>query len=166
MVSAFSWPKTIFSLGTSVQKNIGLDRQTFTLGTDYKWNFNKKKTIQLNLFNVQYIRNLDVNQYYSVYSSEYNQVKNIGDNLFPNDQINGGTITNTTANSFVNKWLEDNQFQTNNPTEYQALANINNRRNIITSNFIIPTIAYTFTYNNQTNFKDNSFSFFKIRCVT
>jgi len=156
-------PKTIFSLGTSVQKNIGLDRQTFTLGTDYKWNFNKKKTIQLNLFNVQYIRNLDVNQYYSVYSSEYTQVKNIGDSFFPNDIINGETIINTTANSFVNKWLGNNQFQSNNPTEYQTLANINNRRNIITSNFIIPTIAYTFTYNNQTNFKDNSFSFFKIR---
>ena len=84
-------PKTVFSLGTSVQKNIGLDRQTFTLGTDYRWNFNKKKTIQLNLFNVQYIRNLDVNQYYSVYSSEYTKVDEIRKTVFPTE-----TITTTT----------------------------------------------------------------------
>ena len=34
---------------------------------------------------------------------------------------------------------------------------------IITSDFLIPTIAYSFTYNNQQDFRDNNFSFFKIR---
>ena len=54
----------------------------------------------------------------------------------------------------------DTNFQNSNPTEYNTNANVRNRYNIITSNFIIPTIAYSFTYNNQTNYKDNNFSFF------
>ena len=44
-------PRTMFTLGTSIQKNIGLDRQTVTALVDYKWNYNRKKTIQLEAFN-------------------------------------------------------------------------------------------------------------------
>ena len=36
-------PRTLFSAGTSIQKNIGLDRQIFTLFTDYKWQYNRYK---------------------------------------------------------------------------------------------------------------------------
>ncbi|WP_254712801.1 hypothetical protein [Polaribacter sp. AHE13PA] len=36
-------PRTLFSIGTSFQKNIGLDRQTFTFLSDYKWQYNAKK---------------------------------------------------------------------------------------------------------------------------
>ena len=38
-------PKTIFSLGTSIKQNIGLDRETVTALMSYKWQYNSKKTI-------------------------------------------------------------------------------------------------------------------------
>ena len=57
----------------------------------------------------------------------------------------------------------DNSLQISNPTEFNNNLNILNRYNIITSDFLIPTIAYSYTFNNQTNFKDNQFSFFKVR---
>ena len=40
---------------------------------------------------------------------------------------------------------------------------IQNRFNIVTSDFLIPVIAYSFTFNNQFDFKDKNFSFFKVR---
>jgi len=154
-------PRTLFSVGTSLQKNVGLNRQNFTVFADYKWDFNKKKSIQLEIFNTQYIKNLNISDYFNVYRSEYEKLNDIasvkkGINNYELEEINE-TL------QFMREVAADNAFKTTNPIEYQNNANILNRYNILTSDFLIPTIAYTFTYNNQTNFKDTNFSFFRIR---
>ena len=150
-------PKTLFSLGTGIQKNIGLDKQTITAIINYNWKFNQKKSINVELFNVQYIRNLNNSEYFNIYSSEFDKLTPIA------AAFNNYNLTKTNAPEFMDLVNADTNFQTSNPSEYSESANVNNRYNIITSNFIIPTIAYTYTYNNQTNYKDNNFSFFKIR---
>jgi outer membrane translocation and assembly module TamA len=150
-------PKTLFSIGTGVQKNIGLDKQTITAIVDYNWRFNEKRTINLELFNVQYIRNLNNREYFNIYNSEFNKLKPIA------IAYNNFELTKENAPGFMRTVNADTNFQSSNPSDFNASANVNNRYNIITSNFIIPTIAYTFTYNNQTNYKDNNFSFLKIR---
>ena len=154
-------PRTLFSLGTSFQKNIGLDRQTFTFLTDYRWQYNAKKTIQLEVFNTQYIKNLNVNSFFNIFNSEYQNLNEIAQVYYndPNRELN----LPDEAVSFMNTVSNDTNFQNSNPTEYSNNLNILNRYNIITSDFIIPVIAYSFTYNNQIDFKDNNFSFFKIR---
>ena len=63
----------------------------------------------------------------------------------------------------MNTVATDTNFQSENPQEYRDNLNILDRYNIITSDFLIPTIAYSFTYNNQNDFRDNNFSFFKVR---
>ena len=151
-------PRTILSVGSGIQKNIGLDKQTVTAMIDYKWNFNDRKSINLELFNVQYIRNLNTAEYFNIYDSEFEKLKPIATAFDPNF-----VLTKENAVSFMNTVRTDPNFQTNNPSEYSTNGNVNNRYNIITSNFIIPTIAYTFSYNNQTNYKDNNFSSFRIR---
>ena len=70
-------PKTIFSLGTSIQQNIGLDRETVTALMSYKWQYNAKKTIQLDIFNTQYVRNLRIGNYFDIYNSEYVKLNSI-----------------------------------------------------------------------------------------
>ena len=153
-------PRTYFSLGSSFQKNIGLDRQTFTILTDYKWQYNPKKTIQLEVFNTQYIQNLNVASYFTIYNSEYETLNNIAkiyNNTNADLQLPNGAI------SFMNSVAADNNFQNSNPEEYNNTLNILNRYNIVTSDFLIPTIAFAYTYNGQTDFKDNDFSFFRFR---
>ena len=156
-------PRTLFSIGSSVQKNIGLDRQTFTLFSDYKWQYNAQKTIQLEVFNTQYIQNQNIDKYFNVYSSEFTNLKNVVLELdpsfvFPDDE----TLPQVALNK-MRAIATDNSLQVSNPTEFNNNLNILNRYNIITSDFLIPTIAYSYTYNNQSNFKDNQFSFFKVR---
>ena len=157
-------PRTLFSLGSSFQKNIGLDRQTFAILTDYKWNYNTEKTVQLEIFNVQYIKNLNVGSFFNIYNSEYETLNGVAKVFYndPNKTLNlpqeAVSFMNLAANNSQN-----NNFQNTNPEEYNTNLNILNRYNIVTSDFLIPVIAYTFTYNNQTDFKDNNFSFFKIR---
>ena len=157
-------PRTMFTLGTSIQKNIGLDRQTVTGLIDYKWQYNQKKTIQLEIFNTQYVRNLRIGNYFQIYNSEFVKLENIVQtyNSVTNSNIN---ITNSGSLPVeaMNTIFGNASFQTSNPQEYQDNLNILDRYNIITSDFLIPTIAYSFTYNNQTNYRDNNFSFFKVR---
>lgn len=159
-------PRTLFSLGSSFQKNIGLDRQTFTLLTDYKWQYNPKKTIQLEILNTQYIQNLNVGSFFTIYNSEYeslNEVAQTFDN-FTYSNTNRELSLPNEAVRFMNAVLNDNSgFQASNPEEYNNTLNILNRYNIITSDFLIPILAYSYTYNNQTDFKDNDFSFFRVR---
>ena len=161
-------PKTYFSLGTSLQRNIGLDRQTFTFLTDYKWQYNSNKTIQLEVLNTQYIQNLNVNSYFTIYNSEFQKINNIaeiyddvsGENFYP---LPEDETQVSEAVTFMEEVSDDDSFQNSNPTEYNDNQNILNRFNIITSDFLIPTIAYTYTYNGQTSFSDSNFSFLRFR---
>lgn len=161
-------PRTLFSVGSSFQKNIGLDRQTFSFLTDYKWQFNYKKTVQLEILNTQYVKNLNIGSFFDIYSSEfesldavaevYDTVNNTSNYPLPDDETQSAKSV-----EFMNTVTNDVDFKTSNPDEYNTATNILNRYNIITSDFLIPVLAYSYTYNNQSNFKDSDFSFFKIR---
>ena len=154
-------PRTVFSLGTSIQQNIGLDRETLTALMSYKWQYNAKKTIQLDIFNTQYVRNLRIGNYFDIYNSEYIKLNSIAKEFYNNPDYNLERQQETV--SFMSTVFNDPNFLTNNPDSYRNNLNILDRYNIITSDFLIPTIAYSFTYNNQSDFRDNNFSFFKIR---
>ena len=154
-------PRTIFSLGTSIQQNIGLDRETLTALMSYKWQYNAKKTIQLDIFNTQYVRNLRIGNYFDIYNSEYIKLNSVAKEFYNNPSYNLERQQETV--SFMSTVFNDPNFLVNNPDSYRNNLNILDRYNIITSDFLIPTIAYSFTYNNQNDFRDNNFSFFKIR---
>ncbi|WP_341221096.1 BamA/TamA family outer membrane protein [Polaribacter atrinae] len=165
-------PRTLFSVGSSFQKNIGLDRQTFTFLSDYKWQYNAKKTIQLEVLNTQYIQNLNISSYFDIYSSEFSNLDevaeayDIANNITtnPNYPLSTDIATQVPeAFAFMKKVSDDDSFKATNSDEYNTALNILNRYNIVTSDFLIPVLAYTYTYNNQSNFSDNNFSFFKIR---
>ena len=154
-------PRTLFSIGSSFQKNIGLDRQTFTFLTDYKWQFNQKKTMQLEVLNTQYVKNLNIGSFFNIYNSEFDNLNAVA-KIYYNDE-NRILGLPSEAISFMNTVADNRDFQSSNSEAYNAATNILNRYNIITSDFLIPTIAYSYTYNSQSDFKDSNFSFFKIR---
>jgi outer membrane translocation and assembly module TamA len=163
-------PRTLFSLGFSIQNNIGLDRQTFTFLSDYKWEFTRKKTIQLELFNTQYIQNLNINRFFNIYRSEFTNLNTVAKVY---DEVNSTSYWPLTTDIdsqasealiFINEVANNSTgFRNSNLADYNTVLNIQNRYNIVTSDFLIPTLAYSYTYNSQIDFKDNNFSFFKAR---
>ncbi|MDO6745368.1 BamA/TamA family outer membrane protein [Tenacibaculum soleae] len=157
------FPKTKFFIGGGVQKNIGLDNQNISVGIDYKWNYNKLKSIQLEFFNTQYIRNFNVDNYFNIYSSEYSKLKDV--DTANNNYTLPQNIPSNSDNilQFIQDVRGDTSFASTNPSEYQSNLNILNRYNIITSDFLIPEIAFNYIYNNQENTKDTNFSFLKFR---
>lgn len=150
------YPKTEFTVGTSWQKNIGLDIQKFTGIVDYSWETTPQKKHNLEFLDAQYIRNLNVNSYFNIYTSEFLKLAEIAQNYF------NQTITTSSALLFYDNNIND-AFQNSNPIEYQIAQNIKKRYDIITENVLIPLIAYTFTYNNSENYSDQDFSYFRIR---
>ncbi len=163
-------PKTQFTFGTSFQKNIGLDKQKFTGIIDYSWDSDRKRKHQFELLNAQYIRNLNPDSYFNIYRSEYTSLNTAADIISQTTTIpseNFDTNGDLIANNFINYVIDtSNGFQTSNPDEFTSVQNIENRRNIITENVLVPVISYQFTYNNSENYKDANFSFFKARVAS
>ena len=151
-------PKTTFTLGTSLQKNIGLDKQKFTGIIDYTWESSKTKYHSLQLINAQYIKNLNIHSYFNIYKSEFDDIQEIANTYF------NETLTTDTAIDFINNNI-DASFEAQHPKEFKLAQNIKKRYDIITEDVLVPSIAYTFTYNNSENYKDTDFSFFRARLV-
>ena len=81
-------PRTLFSVGTSIQKNIGLDRQTLPFLPITNGSTILKKTIQLEIFNTQYIQNQNIDKYFSVYSSEFTNLTKVARAYTENPDFN------------------------------------------------------------------------------
>ncbi|MDP6921350.1 MAG: BamA/TamA family outer membrane protein [Lutibacter sp.] len=152
-------PKTTISLGGAFQKNIGLDKQRFTGIIDYTWESNKEKKHSLQLLNAQYIRNLNPGSYFDIYQTEYDSIKKIADTYF-NQDIGPDQVI-----PFINDHITTS-FNDTNPAVYAQAQNIKKRRDIITEDVLIPSMAYTFTFNNSEDYKDLDFSYFRIRLVS
>lgn len=64
-------PSTALTLGFSKQRNIGLDKENFTGAMSYNWNLNRQTTFRFDLFNIQYVKNINPNNYFNVYQSSF-----------------------------------------------------------------------------------------------
>ncbi|MGY5354916.1 translocation and assembly module lipoprotein TamL [Wenyingzhuangia sp. IMCC45467] len=152
-------PRTKITIGTSFQKNIGLDKQKVTGIVDYTWKPSLKNKHTVELLNAQYIKNLNINSYFNIYSSEFNQIKTIQESEFP-----AYNLTTDNASAFIQSI--PTSFQNSNPTEYKTLKNIEKRRGIITSNNIIPAASYAFEHNSKRGLSDTRYNYFKAKVTS
>ncbi|HIB48815.1 MAG TPA: outer membrane protein assembly factor [Flavobacteriaceae bacterium] len=70
-------PSTNLSVGVNLQNNIGLDRQNYSGKFNYQWRPSKIRTNLVDLFDIQYVRNLNVENYFNVYQSSYDRLNEI-----------------------------------------------------------------------------------------
>ncbi|MCF6350019.1 MAG: outer membrane protein assembly factor [Flavobacteriaceae bacterium] len=159
-------PKTDISISTSFQKNIGLDRQNITGNISYFWKKSSKFKHRFDLINIQYINNLNPESYFDIFNSELNKLKTVAQTII--DPINmdvDGDINN--ALGYIDFVLNPlNRFETTNSTEFLSTQKVKERRSIITEDILVPTISYTFTYDNKKSLNDNRFSFFRAKLIS
>lgn len=148
-------PKTLFSVGSSFQKNIGLDKQKFTTFIDYSWTPNKRTKHTIEPINAQYVKNLNKESYFTIYSSEYDDLVKIQEEFFPTYPL-----TPDNALEFIDENI-DEDFKASNPEEYQTAKNIEKRNEIITTDYVIPSITYSYTYSTQKDYLDKEYLFFR-----
>jgi len=163
LIPKYMAPTTNFDASVSFQKNVGLDRQTTTAGMAYTWKSSKKVGHRIDLFNMQYIKNQNIDNYFNIYESEYQKLNSVAERVF------GESLpkNNDDILAFMDFFLDpENGYETTNPMDYDTVSDVDERREILIEDSFVPVISYSFVWNNRENIKDNNFSYFTARFVS
>ncbi|MDC6354613.1 MULTISPECIES: BamA/TamA family outer membrane protein [unclassified Robiginitalea] len=170
IIPYYMLPKTRMTVGTSFQKNIGLDKQTLNAVLGYSWSSTDFKKHLIELLNIQFVRNVNPDRFFNVYQSSYGRLNDVasdpeylnnpdlagfyepGDTPEdpPNLTIPEGTTGFTDA--IINQGLAPTDSQ-----DYADVFRVEERRQRLTENNLIFTSNYTYTKNSKTGINDNSF---------
>ena len=155
------FPSTRISIATSSQTNVGLDKQTVSAIFNYKWYASKLVTNRLDLFNIQYIRNLNPDNYFGVYGNSYDSLNEISQEI---DYNNGEDLTYPDqTDMFINDVLSGNTSLEPEDPDYDTVSNINERKIRLTENNLIFASNFNYTRDNRENLYDETFSIFRFK---
>jgi len=159
IIPKYMLPTTVLSLGTSVQQNIGLDRQTFTGFIRYNWTPSKKNTFNLELFNLQFIRNLNTSNYFNVYQSSYDRLNGVARS---SNYIDADASLNIDAGE-TDQFIEDvtNLTYPVTASELSTVLSVAQRQFRLTQDNLIASSKINFLHNNKENISDNNFYQFR-----
>ena len=174
LIPGYTLPRTKLSLGWTSQNNVGLDKQTFNTTLAYNWTPSNRVKHNVELINVQYVNNLRTDQFFSFYQSSYNSINEIAtdeDNTYVEDRPqffeipSGETEPQLIIPTGVDGLIEDIQ-NGSLPSSVDDLSTVNGideRRNRLIQNNLIPTTNYTFNLNNKDGITDNNFYQFRFK---
>lgn len=150
-------PSTLVSTGLSNQKNIGLDKQNVTGVLAYNWNPKRNNTARFDIFNIQYVRNLNPENYFNVYKSSYNELNNLAKTYNYTDHVDldGNLLIEEGTDGFTDKVLT--KAITVSDTDYETVSSIDERKTRLTENDFILSTSYSFSKTTKTDIKDNAF---------
>ncbi|MFD2822985.1 BamA/TamA family outer membrane protein [Lacinutrix iliipiscaria] len=162
IIPKYMFPSTRISLAMTSQTNIGLDKQSFTGAFNYKWFPNKSTTNRLDVFNIQYVRNLNTDNYFGVYQNSYDNLNSIALDLNYNEDGENLSIPVET-DLFINDVLTGNTTLTSTDDDYQTISAINERKDRLTENNLIFSSNYNYTLDRRENLFDETFSIFRFK---
>lgn len=168
IIPKYMSPSTRISLSTTSQTNIGLDKQTVRGTFNYNWHPNAKSTNRLDLFNVQYVRNLNIENYFRIYDTSFqslNQVAQDVNYIASNTNLNLPNQDNPVneANEFIDYVLNDVTPSEVSDTQLKTVNAINERKNRLTENNLILSSSFSFIEDGRTNIFDENFSIFRFK---
>ncbi|KUF42028.1 hypothetical protein AS361_13405 [Myroides marinus] len=155
-------PTTSMSFGHTKQRNIGLDKNSFTAIINYSWLPSRRNSFSVDLANIQYIRNTNPTNYFSVYKSSYKRLNDLSkdyQNVDPSYYDNNGnlTISEGGSNMFIKDALDPNNPLNINQADHKEIRSIEERRVRLSENNLIIASNITFTNTTRTNIADNEF---------
>ncbi|GLB52172.1 membrane protein [Neptunitalea chrysea] len=157
-------PTTVFSVGSSVQQNIGLDKRTLDGSLAYNWHPTSLKKVGLELLDIQYIKNVNIDNFFNVYQTTYSRLNDIAqdydlDDTYLNESDNLSIPTG--ANSFITDALA-NQINVSSD-DREDIRSINERKERLTDNNLIVASNITYTINSRRGLLDNNFYLFRTK---
>ncbi|MFK7833033.1 MAG: BamA/TamA family outer membrane protein [Winogradskyella sp.] len=166
IIPKYMSPSTIINLSATSQQNIGLDKQAISSIYSYNWFPSSTVTNTLELFNVNFVKNLNTSNYFGVYTSSFASLNTIARNInyIDDDEILfDGSIPNSfaPADVFINDVLTGNE--TLSAADFQAVNNIEERRERLTENNLIFSTSFDYKKDKRKSTFDNDFSVFKWR---
>lgn len=161
-------PFTTASVGFSNQQNIGLDRRNLNATFGYRWKPKDKTSIQFELMNIQFVNNLNAENYFNVFRNSYSELNQIASNSI--DQVDPNFLSENNEGSLDLKIPEGaqgfiNQINSGNITlstdEQQTINSLIERKERLTENNLIVASNFTYDYSSRKDIYDESFSQFR-----
>jgi hypothetical protein len=163
-------PSTLITIGFAKQQNIGLDKENFTGGVSYNWTPKVNRTARFDLFNTQFVRNLNPRNYFNVYGSSYNALNNLSKTYNSNisyfdNPIDKNLIIEQGTVGFTNDVLNGNTtfLQPITTADFESIKSIEERRLRLTENDFILATSFTFSKTTKKDMTDNTFYLFKTK---
>lgn len=162
-------PSTQLSLGFAKQRNIGLDKENFTGAMTYFWTPKRNHTARFDLFNIQYVKNINIGNYFNVYESSFKTLSTLAEfynadaTYFQPGIVNPRKlIIDSGTNAFIQDVLTEGTIVTT-EADRKTISSINERKARLTENNLIFATNYTFTKTTKTDINDESFYQFKTK---
>nr|WP_329805811.1 BamA/TamA family outer membrane protein [Flavobacterium sp. T-12] len=158
-----SMPSTSITLGLSKQTNIGLDKENYNGSFYYDWGLNKDETkkFKFDLFNLQFVRNLNIDNYFNVYNYSYDRLNDLALVYNTNANLNiGGVLGNDLsfpgAVEFINQ-VGSGNISVGNEENFKAINIIGERRKRLIENNLILSSSFSYNLSTKSNFNDIQF---------
>ena len=157
-------PYTTISVGYSKQTNIGLDKQNFTSSLVYNWTPRKNTALRFDLLNIQFVKNINPNNYFNVYRSSYNALNQLAITYGADPSYfgtNGNLIINDGVNSFLNDVNTGLIVPSNN--DAKSINSIVEQKSRLTEDNLIFASSISFSKTSQKDLSDNNFYVIKAK---
>ncbi len=159
LIPKYMGPVTTISTGINSQRNIGLDRQNFNGAFSYQWRPSSKRKNQLDLLNLQYVRNLNSSNYFNVYRNSYQRLNQIAVEVgYPFDTDLEELGIPDQANAFLTSVNSPENSYVFNPELENEMIAIGQRKSRLTENNLILASNFSWNYDTREAVNDKSFS--------
>ncbi|MBU2995047.1 outer membrane protein assembly factor [Cellulophaga baltica] len=171
IIPYYMFPKTRISLGSNFQTNIGLDKQTLNAVLGYSWTPKSETSHAIELLNIQYVRNLNPDRFYYVYTNTYDSLDEIADDYEDEELLADAYYTDDDGDlelsipdgtSLFTEYVLDGTITTTDD-DYDDVSSIEERRIRLTQNNLIFNTNYSFSKSNKESLTDESFYQFKFK---
>jgi len=162
-------PITNINIGTTVQKNIGLDKQYYTGIYEIAWSPTKMSKLNVRIFDFEYVNNNNISNYFNVYRNSYDKLNYIS-SIYNIDQNiineNGDLIIPEGSDTFINSVLNNQTTIQFDSDIYRDVVGVLERKERLTDNNIIVGSSIIYNINSQESILDEDFYQFRWKLET
>ena len=170
IIPKYMYPFTTLGIGASTQRNIGLDKQSLTALMTYRWAPSDELTLLMDVINVQYVRNLNVDNYFNVYRNSYLELNQIAtaenieapDEFYGVDQGERFLRIPDGAEGFLRAARVGEVNGLTDP-QVEVLNDLRERRNRLTEDNLIYATNFSYILNKKENIYDEDFSRVRVK---
>ena len=159
-------PVTNIILGTTLQKNIGLDKQYYSSIYEINWSPEAYSKVNFKLLDFEYVNNQNISNYFNVYRNSYDKLNYIS-SLYNLDQStmdeNGDLLIPDGTNKFIQQVLNNETSLKDDNEFFKDVNSILERKERLTENNIIIGSSLTINRNTQESFLDEDFSQIRVK---
>jgi hypothetical protein len=166
IIPKYMSPSTKINISATSQRNIGLDRQTLSSVFAYNWFPSETVTNNLDLLDIRYIKNLNVNNYFGVFSNSFERLNVIARNInyIAQDQsLQDSQLEDqfSPADLFIDDVLNGNTSLSVEDSDFIDVNNISQRQERLTEDNLIISTNFDFKKDTRESLSDNTFYTFK-----